>query len=210
MDIHETGGGRGTAMKEYGSFEYAGDVETDQKNPNERFALAYANIIGYAHDDEIAVICRVWMLKEMNGPRPAFLVDWHDARYSENQKIKQLIEDAKIDLERFKDVIVDKVYKKAYEQYKLEWMLEHGYTLKDLIEHLPCGKKTDKQSILEAFKQFEEHLGFDGNHCEIWDDDKTFYEREWKDQDYMREHLKGNDYSIWLSDRDWAKNRYGS
>ena len=51
----------------------------------------------------------------------------------------------------------------AYEKYKLEWMIAHGYSLTDLLERLrtDCGIK----GIHGEFAQWEYECGFGG---EIW------------------------------------------
>lgn len=66
----------------------------------------------------------------------------------------------------------------GYEQYKLEWMLEHGYTLKHLIkelqmcidEQLDVAQKDDRGVLciyLEGiFKEWELERGF--SNAEIW------------------------------------------
>lgn len=50
-----------------------------------------------------------------------------------------------------------------YEQYKLEWMIAHGYSLPSLMARLneDCGIK----GIEGEFAEWEEYIGFGG---EIW------------------------------------------
>lgn len=61
--------------------------------------------------------------------------------------------------------------KKAYEIFQLQWMLDHGYSIRDLIDQLEVmaeedenksGVRTDLQSLLQ---DWEYGFGFDGS---IW------------------------------------------
>ena len=64
---------------------------------------------------------------------------------------------------------------KDYEKYKLQWMLEHGYTLSDLLEKLAkiineemnVSNGSAHIYIDEAFEIFEKEQGFKDS--EIWD-----------------------------------------
>lgn len=64
---------------------------------------------------------------------------------------------------------------KDYEKYKLQWMLEHGYTLSDLLEKLAkiineemnVSNGSAHVYIDEAFEIFEKEQGF--KNSEIWD-----------------------------------------
>lgn len=54
-----------------------------------------------------------------------------------------------------------------YERYRLNWMIEHGHTLPQLIRQLnrlqeECEEGT---SVEELWKMWEEEYGFDG---ELW------------------------------------------
>lgn len=71
---------------------------------------------------------------------------------------------------------------KGYEKYQLEWMIEHGYSLEDLMdkiaeiinEELTIGVNAHV-FIDEAFDILENEQGFNG---EIW-----ACEDEWKDNE---------------------------
>lgn len=81
---------------------------------------------------------------------------------------------------------------KCYEFYKIFWMLNHGYTLNDYLNHLAL---TDEELALEGNypegdagdilysldKSFEEN-GFSG---EIWASINEFLENEYRDHSYM-------------------------
>lgn len=56
---------------------------------------------------------------------------------------------------------------KKYEQFKLQWMIDHGYTLKDLIHELETMRQeSDPDMSLESiFNDWEFGYGFGS---EIW------------------------------------------
>lgn len=66
---------------------------------------------------------------------------------------------------------------KGYEKYQLEWMIEHGHSLSDLLEDLIkhyCDNQED-MTIGDAFDDWIDNVGFNG---EIWS-----CEDEWKDNE---------------------------
>ena len=71
---------------------------------------------------------------------------------------------------------------KGYEKYQLQWMIEHGYSLEDLIDKI-ANIINEELTILgnahafinEAFDILENEQGFNG---EIW-----AYEDEWGDNE---------------------------
>jgi len=72
--------------------------------------------------------------------------------------------------------------KLAYEQFKLQWMIDHGFTLTDLIECLEImiredaldgGNRKDLQTLFEAW---EFGFGFSGG--QIWPCFKEFCDHE--------------------------------
>ncbi len=83
---------------------------------------------------------------------------------------------------------------KCYEAYKLDWMISHGYTLKDYLdalinedeearaaENYPEGDTRDIFECLDA--SFEYETGFPGG--TIWACKDEFLGAEFKDPDYM-------------------------
>lgn len=185
-------------MTDYVSFECVHIAEANQNDPDERMALAYADIDGYPADEDGqgTVICRVWMMREKDGIYPAYLIDWHYNAYRCNESVLELIKQAKEDLKDYKNNIVEAVFVRAYNRYKLKWMLDNGYTLKEFLEKVLIQKNGD---LLAALEDFEVNIGFDGNHCEIWDDEDSFRETLWNNKEYMAELLSSNDFRIWLS-----------
>ena len=66
---------------------------------------------------------------------------------------------------------------KAYEQYRLQWMLDHGHTIPDLIEELDKMKEDSDPdaSISELFYDWEYGFGFSSD---IWASFDEFLECE--------------------------------
>ena len=72
--------------------------------------------------------------------------------------------------------------KQAYEIYRLQWMMDHGFTIQDLIRNLDSmieedanesGESTGLQSL---FQDWEFGIGFDS---EIWPCYQEFLENEY-------------------------------
>lgn len=71
---------------------------------------------------------------------------------------------------------------KLYERFKLQWMLDHGFTLKDLIHELSMVlDESDGDMSLEAiFEDWEFGYGFGS---EIWPCFAEFLECEYKEME---------------------------
>lgn len=56
---------------------------------------------------------------------------------------------------------------KAYERFRLQWMIDHGYTLNDLVVELDkCLDEVDEDTSLQTvFDDWEYNFGFSS---EIW------------------------------------------
>ena len=74
--------------------------------------------------------------------------------------------------------------KQAYEIFRLQWMIDHGYSLEDLVRNLESmiledenesGVRTDLPSL---FQDWEFGIGFDGS---IWPCYQEFLENEYLD-----------------------------
>ncbi len=85
---------------------------------------------------------------------------------------------------------------RCYEAYKLDWMISHGYSLKDYLNALvfedeearaaDCYPEGGTQDIYESLNDsFEYERGFDGS---IWACEDEFLDHEFRDEDYMK-HL---------------------
>lgn len=71
----------------------------------------------------------------------------------------------------------------AYEKYKLDWMMSHGYTLVDLLVQVRDMQEVHPNlDAVGAFFEWEDGLGFDG---EVWACYDEFMDTEFLDQDYM-------------------------
>lgn len=85
----------------------------------------------------------------------------------------------------------------AYEKYKLDWMLAHNCTIKDLIMEIQIYKdEIDSDLSLDSmFADWEFGYGFKG---EIWASYNEFLETEFLDKSYMIYLLTNNEYLEYL------------
>lgn len=185
---------------DYVSFECTHIDRASQKDPDERRALAYADIDGYPADEdgEGTVICRIWLMKEKEGIYPTYLVDWHYNGYRLNEEVKNLIAEAKKDLVKYKEDLTEQVFVKAYEMYKLKCMLKEKFSLGILLEKMQTIMDDGRAgNLYEALEVFENDMQFEGRHQEVWAIEDTFRTNEWEDSMYMSEILDSDDYAIW-------------
>lgn len=88
------------------------------------------------------------------------------------------------------------IKKIAYEKYKLDWMLHHGYTLTDLMNELESLRDdTDPINLLFIF--WEEEYGFGS---EIWVCYQEFLDNEYLDEGYMKQLLTWEEYEKYQED----------
>lgn len=184
---------------DYVSFECTHFVQAEQNNPDEHQAVAYAEIDGYPADEnpEGTVICRIWLMKEKQGIYPTYLVDWHHNGYRTNEEVKNLIKEAKKDLEQYVKDLKEELCKHAYQLYKVRCMLDEGYTLSLLFDELQ--KKIDSSGntdIAKALTEFEDEMSYRDRQV-IWEPEAAFREGEWLDDEYMHELLSREDYELW-------------
>ena len=72
--------------------------------------------------------------------------------------------------------------KQAYEIYRLQWMMDHGFTIPDLIKNLDSMIEEDanesgvRTSLQSLFQDWEFGIGFDS---EIWPCYQEFLENEY-------------------------------
>ena len=193
------------AKPKYTTFECKTFAPADQGNPDERQAIAYAEIDGYPTGStvESAVICRVWLMKEKYGIYPAYLVNWHQDGYRENEEVQGLIKEAKTNLVKYKDDLLERVFVKAYEKYKMKCMLDAGFTLSDLFKRLvPIMNRNPDTTLDEAFAIFEGEMFCNPASSVHWEPENTFRENEWENEEYMRDLLGAgtyiqSDYLLW-------------
>lgn len=94
------------------------------------------------------------------------------------------------------------IKKKAYENYKLWWMLNHSHSLEELVDELELEEEEEgyeeNVSISSVFSDWEYGFGFKG---EIWACYEEFLENEYLDKNVMKEILINKDeYEKYLSD----------
>lgn len=186
--------------KDYISFECTHMDRASQSDPDEHQALVYADIDGYPADEnaEGTVICRVWLMREKDGIYPTYLVDWHHNRYRMNEEVKNLIAEAKKDLAKYKDDIVENVFVKAYEMYKVKCMLKDRLSLGRLLEMMQDIMDNGRAgNLYEALEVFENDTQFNGRYHEVWPIEDTFRSNEWEDSMCMSELLDKDDYVFW-------------
>lgn len=74
--------------------------------------------------------------------------------------------------------------RQVYERFRLQWMIDHGYSLEDLIRNLESMIEEDQNesgvrtSLLSLFQDWEFGIGFDGA---IWPCYQEFLENEYLD-----------------------------
>ena len=84
----------------------------------------------------------------------------------------------------------------AYEKYKLDWMMSHGYTLVDLAAQIRDVQEVNPNiNAIGALFEWENDLGFDG---EIWACYDEFMDSEFLDKEYMAMILGCDEYKKYL------------
>lgn len=83
------------------------------------------------------------------------------------------------------------IKKVAYEKYKLDWMLSHGYTLKDLVSELSYYIEESNEDCATVFDVWESDYGFNG---EIWVCYEEFLDNEYQDKEYMQTILSDTEF----------------
>ena len=95
----------------------------------------------------------------------------------------------------------------AYGKYKLNWMMEHGYTIEDLFKFVGEHLTDDTDwSLAGAYDEWETEDGFNG---EIWCCFEEFLDFEYQDKEYMITILDPDEYYEYLRDMEeekWKRN----
>ena len=89
------------------------------------------------------------------------------------------------------------IKKIAYEKYKLDWMLHHGYTLEDLISELSDCMEEANEDLVVVFDVWTSDYGFGS---EIWVCFNEFIDNEYQDEGYMRQLLTWEEYEKYQED----------
>lgn len=92
----------------------------------------------------------------------------------------------------------------AYAKYQLDWMIQHGYSLQDLMYELceyqyadPEDSDAISNPVTEIFDGWEEESGF---HGELWVCPSEFLGAEYLDNDYMKCLLTDDEYTAYQKD----------
>lgn len=86
----------------------------------------------------------------------------------------------------------------AYEKYKLDWLLRHGYTLRDLINELDMLREENPgDSVSVLFNYWVYEVGFGS---EIWACCQEFLDNEYLDEGYMKQLLTWEEYEKYQED----------
>lgn len=89
------------------------------------------------------------------------------------------------------------ITKIAYEKYKLQWMMDHGYTLTDLIKELDiCQEECDDHTVSQLFDNWEFGYGFGS---EIWVCYNEFMETEFLNSYYMSQILTSSEFNAYIA-----------
>lgn len=94
----------------------------------------------------------------------------------------------------FNDVNIKKI---AYEKYKLDWMLHHGYTLANLMDELDSMQEESEDTVSQLFIDWEYGFGFGS---EIWVCFNEFIDNEYQDKGYMKQLLNWEEYAKYEED----------
>ena len=93
---------------------------------------------------------------------------------------------------------VDQLFQTAYHRYRLQWMMDHGYSFEQLLMGLQDQLDNGSKNLWEAFTSFVLDAGFGGS---IWACEEEFKETEWTDNDYMKKLLSPTEFIMWYNHR---------
>ena len=83
-----------------------------------------------------------------------------------------------------------KIIPKSYDEYQLDWIKDHGFTLKDLINCLDEYQKIDKHNLKESFDNWCAEEGFNG---EIFVSEEEYYSNDFFEGNIVEDELKGKE-----------------
>lgn len=90
------------------------------------------------------------------------------------------------------------IRKNAYAKYQLRWMIDHDYSISDIIERLSDMEAEESHEGVGAmFQEWSYDTGFDG---ELWVCYEEFLASEYRDKSYMRQLLRDDEYAQYLND----------
>lgn len=93
------------------------------------------------------------------------------------------------------------IRRKAYERYQLAWMIQHGFSLRELFSSLGELEQEvdDKLPAKTLFEIWESDRGFGG---ELYVCFEEFVNCEYSDKDKMQKLLNSEEYKTYLADRE--------
>lgn len=84
----------------------------------------------------------------------------------------------------------------AYERYKLDWMIQHKFTLNDLMHELDLmQEEEDATAVSSLYRDWEYGFGFGS---EIWASYEEFMDSEFLDGEYMKVLLTASEYILYV------------
>lgn len=85
----------------------------------------------------------------------------------------------------------------CYNLYQLDWLLEHGHLLDDvLVSLIGHVKESDPDDLPENILN-----EWPGPQAQIYASFWEFCENEYRDEDYMRSLLNATDYNLYVKDK---------
>lgn len=86
----------------------------------------------------------------------------------------------------------------AYAKYQLYWMIEHGHSIKELMQAVnDYDHEYADDTLMDRFEQWDEEEGFKGS---LWVCMDEFLGAEYQDKAYMRGILTDTEYAAYLDD----------
>lgn len=95
------------------------------------------------------------------------------------------------------DTVLSSLQKAAYERFKLWWMIQHGYSINELLSLYSdfWGEVEADSEGYDDFRAFIEDTGFNG---EIWPCFNEFLVTEFRDVSLMYQLLGHEEYNTYL------------
>lgn len=81
-----------------------------------------------------------------------------------------------------------------YEKYQLSWMIDHGYTMDNLVRSLSEYMDDTEEPLLESYWMWEQESGFEGS---IWECFAEFLTAEFRDADYIFKLANNDQYGLY-------------
>lgn len=97
----------------------------------------------------------------------------------------------------------EELFEYAYERYKMDWLLSHGFTMSDVLKSIvdylndlnESGDYFRDQDFAETISEWEDDVGLAGG--QIWACREEFRNEEYQDASYMRRLLTKRTYAAY-------------